>query len=70
MSWSMAAVRALAVFVYFVVATVWLPDFVLQLDSVAGASSFLRDAIVVVVWGGGLAGGFWLLRAAQRRGLV
>lgn len=70
MTWLNAWLRGLAVFFYFVIATVWLPDLVIKLDAVAGASSFLRDLIVLIVWGGGLVAGLFLLRIGQRKGLV
>ncbi len=70
MTWPAAGLRAVAVFVYFVVATVWLPDFVLKLDGIAGASAFVRDAVVSALWMAGLAGGLVLLRRAQRRGVI
>lgn len=70
MTWMHAWLRGLAFFVYIVVATVWLPDFVAKLDSVAGASAFVRDLVVLTVWGTGLVAGLWLLRFGQRKGLV
>ena len=70
MSWMNASVRGVGIFVYFVVATVWLPDFVLKMDSIASASSFVRDLVVLVIWGAAFVGGLWLLRFGQRKGLV
>ena len=70
MSWINATLRGLGVFSYFVVATVWLPDFVIKMDSIAAASSTVRDLVVLAVWGGGLVGGLWLLRVGQRKGFV
>jgi predicted tellurium resistance membrane protein TerC len=70
MTWMNAWLRGLAFFVYIVIATVWLPDFVVKLDSVAGAAAFVRDLIVLGVWGAAFIGGLWLLRFGQRRGLV
>ncbi|OFW64842.1 MAG: hypothetical protein A2135_03405 [Actinobacteria bacterium RBG_16_67_15] len=70
MSWISAWLRALAFVAYFVIATVWLPDFVAKLDSVAGAAAMVRDLIVLAVWGAGLIGAFVLLRLGQRKGLV
>jgi hypothetical protein len=69
-TWSSALVRGLAVFLYFAVFTVWLPDFVLGQGFVAEGSALLRDVVVTVVWGGALAVGMIGLRLAQRRGLV
>lgn len=70
MSWPSATARGLLIFLYFFFATVWLPDFVLTLSSVAGASSFIRDLIALVVWGTGLGVGMWMLRVAQSRDLI
>ena len=70
MTWSRATVRSAFIVVYFILATLWLPDALLQVDAVAGASSHVRDVIVLAVWGGGLFGGLYGLRVAQRRGLI
>lgn len=70
MSWINATLRGVGVFAYFVIATVWLPDFIIKLDSIAGASSAVRDVVVLAVWGGGFLGGMWLLWYGQRKGLV
>jgi hypothetical protein len=70
MSWSSALLRGLVFVAYFFLATVWLPDFVIKLDAVSGASAIVRDLIVLVVWLGGLIGAFVLLRVGQRKGLV
>ncbi len=70
MSWIGAIGRGLLIVVFFFVGTVWIPDFVLKLDSIASAPSLVRDLGVLVIWGGGFAGGLYLLRIAQRRGLV
>jgi hypothetical protein len=70
MTWSGAAVRSVLIVVYFIVATLWLPDMLTQVGAVAEAPSLVRDAIVLAVWGGGLFGGLYGLRVAQRRGLI
>ena len=70
MTWINASVRALAIVVYFVVFTVWLPDFVLGLGFVAEGSDLVRDVVVSLVWGAALVAGMTGLRLAQRRGLV
>jgi len=69
-SWRNAYVRGLLVFVYFVIATVIVPDFVVRLDSVAGASTIVSDVVVLAVWGVGLVAGLYLLRRFQRTGLI
>jgi len=70
MSWINAYGRGLLIFLYFVVATVWLPNFVVRLAPVASASSLVSDSLVLAVWGVGLGAGLWLLRFAQRRGHI
>lgn len=70
MTWANAIGRGVLFVVYFIVATIWLPDFVLNLGPVAEASGFLRDLVVSVVWGGALVAGIFLLRWSQRRGLI
>lgn len=70
MTWTIASIRAAAIVLYFVIATVWLPDFVLGLGFIASSSRFIGDLVVSVVWGGALVGGLWGLRIAQRRGMI
>lgn len=70
MSWMNATLRGILIFVYFVVATVWLPDFILTLGAVAEASRFMRDLVALVVWGGGLVAGLWMLRFFQRKEII
>jgi len=70
MSWGRASTLAVAIFAYFVVATVWLPDFLLRLKPVAGADPAVRDLIGAGSWFIGLVLGMLLLRVAQRRGAI
>lgn len=70
MSWKTASVRGFVVFLYFVVLTVVVPDVVIGLDAIASASTFVRDLVVLLVWGGGFVGGLWLLRRLQSRGVI
>lgn len=70
MSWQSATLRGLIIFVYFFTATVWIPDFVLQTSVVAQSSSFVQDAVGLVVWGTGLLIGLIGLRRAQQRDLI
>jgi predicted exporter len=70
MSWTNAILRGLLIVAYFVIATVWLPDKVATLDSLASASRPVRDIVISGVWAGALIGGLWLLRVSQRRGLI
>ena len=70
MTWTAAALRGLLIFVYFVVATVWLPNRVLRLGFIADANSFVEDLVVLIVWGAALVGGMYALRTAQRRKII
>jgi hypothetical protein len=70
MTWSSAWLRGFLIFLYFVLATVYLPHFVLNLDFVGELTKFFRDLIGLVVWGAALTCGLWMLRAAQRRGVI
>ncbi len=60
----------MAIFAYFVVFTVWLPDFILGLGVVSGGSDLQRDLVVSAVWGAAMIVGVVGLRLAQRKGLV
>jgi len=68
-TWMNATVRALVIVFYFVVATVWLPDFVLR-GPLADSPSLVRDGIVLAVWTVALAGGIYGLRRFQRQGVI
>lgn len=70
MNWMNAYVRGLIIFLYFLVATVVVPDFVLKLDSVGSLSALLQDVIVLAIWGVGLIAGMYLLRRFQARGHI
>ena len=70
MTWFSASWRGLLIVVYFVTATVWLPNKILRLDSIATASSLVQDLLVLAVWGGALVTGMWLLRFSQRKGHI
>jgi hypothetical protein len=69
-SWATASIKGVLVFLYFVVATVYVPDLVLGLGFVADSSAFVRDLVALGVWGIFFATGLWMLRVAQRRGLI
>lgn len=69
-TWTTASIRAAVIVLYFVITTVWLPDFLLALDFVKGSSDFVSDLVTSVVWGAALVGGMWALRIAQRRGMI
>ncbi len=70
MSWLNAIGRGLLIVAYFVIATVWLPDQVASIDAIESASRPVRDVVIAGVWTVTLALGIWLLRAAQRKGLI
>ena len=70
MTWMTASVRAAVIFVYILVFTVVVPDFVIGLGAIATASTFVRDAVVLVVWTAGLGIGLWLLRRLQSQGQI
>ncbi|MEE9297543.1 MAG: hypothetical protein V3V29_00715 [Acidimicrobiia bacterium] len=70
MSWINAYVRGLLIVAYFVLATVIVPNVVLQLDALVGASDAVRDVVVLAVWGAGLVVGLWVLRRLQARGVI
>jgi hypothetical protein len=69
-SWTVAGVAALAIVVYFTLATVWLPSWVLRLPAVAQASRFVADLVGTAVWAAFLGLGMWAMRIAQRRGWI
>jgi hypothetical protein len=60
----------LAIVAYFVLATVWLPSWVLRLPAVAQASRFVADLVGTAVWTAFLGLGMWGLRVSQRRGWI
>lgn len=70
MSWINAYARGLLVFLYFLVATVMLPNFVLRLGAIGRASDLVQDAVVLLVWGAGFVAGLYLLRRFQAKGIV
>ena len=70
MNWMNAYVRGFLVFMYFLVMTVMVPNFVLRLGTVGNASAFIQDVVVLAVWGTGLIAGLYLLRRFQAKGLI
>lgn len=70
MSWPDAWWRGLLVVVYFVVATVLLPDFVAGSSLLEGGSDLLQDTVLSLVWIIPLAGGLYGLRRAQQAGAI
>jgi hypothetical protein len=61
---------AVAIFTYFVLATVWFPSWVLCLPAVARAPRFVADLAGTAVWAVFLAVGTWGLRISQNRGWI
>ena len=70
MDWMTATWRGAIIVLYFAIATVWVPDFIIGLGVVSDAPAFLRDLVVLVVWGAALGAGIYLLRRTQRQGLI
>ena len=66
MTWTRAYGIGIGIALYFIVATIWLPSFVLRMSIVASAPSVLRDLIGAGVWSVFLAIGLVALRLAQR----
>jgi hypothetical protein len=67
MTWIRPSSKGLVIVAYFFVATVWIPDRVARSQ---GLPNEAKDMLVVLVWATGLALGMWLLRRAQRRGMI
>jgi len=65
-TWTRAYGLGIGIALYFIVATIWLPSFVLRMSVVASAPSTLRDIIGAGVWFVFLAVGLIALRLAQR----
>ena len=70
MTWLNAYLRGVAVFAYFLVATVIVPNIVLRLDAIGNASTVVQDLVVLAIWGAGFVVGVVLLRRFQTRGIV
>ena len=69
-TWTRAYVMGAAIALYFIVATIWLPSFVLKLSFVASAPAIIRDIVGSGAWFTFLAAGLFALRWAQRSGLI
>ncbi len=70
MSWAGAWLRSVVIVLFFVVATVWFPSWVLKLGPVAELEPALRDIIGTAAWVVPLAVGMWGLRRVQRAGRI
>ncbi len=60
--------KAVAIFVYFVLATVWLPSWVF--NTVTGVPAAVHDIIGTGLWLLFLLGGLWALRWSQAKGWI
>jgi len=69
-TWTRAFFMAIAIALYFIIATIWLPSFVLKLSVVASAPAIIRDLVGSGAWFTFLAAGLFGLRRAQRSGLI
>jgi hypothetical protein len=69
-TWLNAVARSLIIVVYLILATVWLPDMIVQMQALSESPVIVRDLIPVLVWSVGLAGGLVGMRVAQSRGLI
>lgn len=65
-----AAVWSIAIFLYFVIFTAWLPSAVLRSSYLATAPENVGVGITVVVWGGFFVAGLVGLRWAQEREMI
>jgi cyanate permease len=70
MTWPRAVLIGLSIFVYFSVATMWLPSKLIRLGSVASAAQWIQNVTVTGSWFIALAVGFVALRQAQKRGWI
>jgi hypothetical protein len=69
-TWSGAYLGALAIVGYFIVATVWLPSWVLGLRLLTDLPDLVRDLIGAGVWAVFVGAGVVGLRLGQRIGLI
>lgn len=70
MSTLRAFVLAVLIVAYFVTATVWLPDFVLRTEPLAGIARVGKDLIASGMWAVGLGFGMLALRRYQGWGKI
>jgi cytochrome c5 len=60
----------LVIFLYFTLATVWLPSHLLDDPALADWPDLIREGLVTAVWAGALGVGIVGLRLAQRSGRI
>ena len=68
MTWVRAYAWAVGILVGFFLATVWLPD--LLLDLLGSSGGFVRDAVVSLVWTAAVVASLWGVRSLQKRGVI
>jgi len=64
--WLDAWLKTTVIVVYFIVFTVFLPSYVLQMPVVSESARFTQELIGSAVWAAGLGFGLWALDYAQR----
>jgi len=69
-SWIVALGKSSAIFVYFVLATVWFPSWVLGIRGIAGATVLIHDLAGIVAWLVPFVFGLWGLRRLQAAGWI
>ena len=69
-SWPQAYGKAVLIFAYFVIATVWLPSRLLGVSFISTAPAVLRDLVGSGAWFGFLVAGMWTLRSLQAKGWI
>ncbi len=66
---SMVWLKSAGIFLYFAIATVWVPSRLLT-GPLRLNSQVVQDIVAVGTWGFALVLGMWGLRYLQRRGLI
>ena len=61
---------AVVVFLYFAVATVWLPDYVINEPSLSSMPDLVKDLAASGAWFVALAAGIYSLRILQKRNRI
>jgi len=70
MNWLNAYLRGFLIFVYFLVATVIVPNYVLKMDAMGRASAVVQDLVILAIWGAALVAGIFMLRRFQAKGII
>ncbi len=65
----MVWLKSTGIFLYFALATMWLPSWLLT-GPLRMSDPLIQDIGAVGTWGVALLFGMWALRNAQRRGLI